>query len=90
MFLSTAKETWDTLKMIYENEKSPSMMFEIYECMFELKQEDQSVSGFYEELKSLIDDLKMHQPAVTDATTLRGHRQDLAVSKFLSGLSPTL
>jgi len=48
------------------------------------------VSGFYEELKSLIDDLKMHQPAVTDATTLRRHRQDLAVSNFLSGLSLSL
>ena len=32
----------------------------------------------------------MHQPAVTDATTLRGYRQDLAVSKFLSGLSSSL
>ena len=32
----------------------------------------------------------MHQSVVTYATTLRGYRQDLAVSKFLSGLSRTL
>jgi len=32
----------------------------------------------------------MHQPAVTDAATLRGYRQDLAVSKFLSSLNPSL
>ena len=32
----------------------------------------------------------MHQPAVTDAATLKGYRQDFAVSKFLSGLNPTL
>ena len=32
----------------------------------------------------------MHQPSVTDAATLRRYRQDLTVSKFLSGLSPTL
>ena len=32
----------------------------------------------------------MHYPAVTDAATLREYRQDLAVSKFLSGLSHTL
>ena len=44
----------------------------------------------YGELKGLIDELKMHQPTVTDAATLRGYRQDLAVSKFLSGLSPKL
>jgi len=31
----------------------------------------------------------MHQPSVTDAATLRRYRQDLTVSKFLSGLSPT-
>ena len=45
---------------------------------------------FYGEPKSLIDELKMHQPVVTDAATLRGYLQNLAVSKFLSGLSPTL
>ena len=39
---------------------------------------------------SLIDELEMHRPAVTDAATLKRYRQDLAVSKFLSGLSPSL
>jgi len=48
------------------------------------------VPEFYVELKGLIDELEMHQPAVTDVATLRGYRQDLVVSKFLSGLSPTL
>ena len=45
---------------------------------------------FYGELKGLIDELEMHQPSVTDEATLRGYRQDLAISKFLSGLNPTL
>jgi len=45
---------------------------------------------FYDELKGLIDELEIHQPAVTDAATLSGYRQDLAVLKFLSGLSLTL
>ena len=45
---------------------------------------------FYGEVKGLIDELEMHQPSVTDATTLKGYRQDLTVSKFLSGLSLTL
>ena len=88
MFLSTAKEMWDTLNVMYENEKNPSSVFEIYERMFELKQEDQFVPD--EELKRLIDELEKHQPAVIDAATLRRYRQDLAVLKFLSGLSPPL
>jgi len=31
MFLTTAKEMWDTLRVMYENEKNPSSVFEIYE-----------------------------------------------------------
>jgi len=65
-------------------------VFEIYERLFELKHEERSVPEFHGELKGLIDELEMHQPSVTDAATLRGYRQNLAVSKFLSGLSPTL
>ena len=37
MFLATAKEMWDTLKVMYDNEKNPSRVFEIYERLFELK-----------------------------------------------------
>ena len=75
---------------MYENEKNPSRVFEIYERLFELKQGDKFIPEFYGELKGLIDELEMHQSAVTDATTMRGYRQDLLVSKFLFGLSPSL
>ena len=89
MFLPTAKDMWDTLKIMYENEKNPSRVFKIYECLFKLKQRDRFMSEFYGEVKGLIDELEMHQPSVTNAATLRGYRQDLTVSKFLFGLSPT-
>ena len=88
MFLTTAKEMWDILKVMYE--KKISSVFEIYEYLFELKHEDGFVPEFYGELEGLIDELEMHQPVVTDAVTLRGYRQDLVVSKFLSSLSPTI
>ena len=81
---------WDTLKVMYGNEKNHSRVFEIYERLFELKQGDKFMVKFYGELKSSVDELKMHQPAVTNAATLRGYRQDLTVSKFLFGLSSTL
>jgi len=48
------------------------------------------VPEFYGKLKGLIDELEMHQSVVTNAATLRGYCLDLAVSKFLSSLSPTL
>ena len=90
MILSTAKEMWDTLKVMYGNEKNPSRVFEIYECLFELKHGDRSVPEFYGELKSLVNKLKMRQPALTDVATLRRYRQDLTVSKFLYGMSLSL
>jgi len=77
MFLTTAKEMWETLKVMYGNEKNPSRIFKIYERLFELKQGDKFIPEFYGELKGLIDELEMHQSAVTDATTMRGYRQDL-------------
>ena len=51
MFLTTAKEMWDTLKVMYDNEKNPSRVFEIYERLFDLKQGDRYVPEFYGELK---------------------------------------
>ena len=40
MYLTTAKEMWNTLKVMYGNEKNLSMVFEIYERLFDLKQGD--------------------------------------------------
>ena len=62
-----------TLKLMYETENNASMVFEINERMFEFKQENQSVHKFYGELKSLIDELEMYQPAVTNTITLKGY-----------------
>ena len=58
--------------------------------MFELKQGEKYVPEFYGELKSLIDELVMHQHVVIDTATLRRCRQDLAVSKFMFDLSLSL
>jgi len=54
MFLTTAKEMWDTVKVIYGSKKNPSRVFEIYERLFELKQGDKSVPEFYGEFKVLL------------------------------------
>jgi len=90
MFLTTAKKMWNTLKVMYKNEKNSSSVVKFYECLFELQQGDKSVLEFNGELKGPIDELEMHQPAITDVATLRGCRPDLAVSKFLFSLSSPL
>lgn len=37
VFLKTAKEIWDTLKEVHENEKNISKVFELYERLFTLQ-----------------------------------------------------
>ena len=59
MFLTAAKEMWDTLKVMYGNEKNPSRVFEIYERLFELKQGDRPMPEFYGKFKGLIDELEI-------------------------------
>ena len=54
MLLTTANNMWDTLKVMHDNEKNLSKVFEIYEHLFELKQGDRSMSEFYSELKGLM------------------------------------
>jgi len=54
IFLTTSKEMWDTLKVMYCNEKNPSRMFEIYERLFELKQGDKSMPGSMTNLNVLL------------------------------------
>ena len=73
---------------MYGNEKNSSRVFEIYEHLFKLKHGDKSVAKFYRELKSLVDELEMHQPVVTDPTTLRGYRQDLECRSFCLASDP--
>jgi len=77
-----------TLKDIYENEKNPSRVSEIYMILFELKQGDRSVPEFYGEVKGLIDELEMHKPSVTDAATLRGYVRILQCQSFYLAQRP--
>ena len=38
MFLTTVKDVWDTLKVMYDNRKNLLRVFKIYERLLELKQ----------------------------------------------------
>ena len=90
MFLFTAKKMWDTLKVMYENEKNLSRVLRFISTCLSSSREINLCLNFYGELKSLIDELEMHQPLITDAATLRRYHQNLAVLKFLFGLSLSL
>ena len=53
MFLAIAKEMWDTLKVMYGNEKNYSRVLEIYERLFELNQGDKSNTSFMANSRAL-------------------------------------
>ena len=53
MFLITAKKMWDTLKVMYDNEKNPSRVRSMSACLSSNR--ETSVPEFYGELKGLID-----------------------------------
>ena len=59
MFLTIAKEMWDTVNVLYENKKNSSRVFKIYERLVKLKKRE-VCPEFYRELKSLINELEMH------------------------------
>jgi len=46
MFLTKTKEMWDTLKVMYGNEKNPSRVFKIYERRLTLSREINLYSSF--------------------------------------------
>ena len=52
--MTTAKEMWDTLKVMYGNEKNPSRVFEIYKRLFELNREIDLCLSFMTNSKVLL------------------------------------
>ena len=88
--LKFAKKIWDTLRSTYGNEKNIARVCEIYEQLFTYKQGDRLVQDFYNTLRTLLNELEVYQPLVTDIFKMREYREELAVAIFLAGLQPDL
>lgn len=70
MFLKTAKEIEETLEE-YENEKNILRVFELYDCLFTLKEDKMFVPEYYSALQGTLDKLQVYQTLVTDLNTLK-------------------
>ena len=53
MYYQTAKEVWDKIKVVYSNHVNSSHKLEIRTQLYGLKQGDQTVTQFYNRLKTL-------------------------------------
>ena len=67
-------------------EQNISRAFEVYEQIFTLKMGDSSIQQHFSSLRSLLEELDLYQP-LTDITTMRRYREELAVAAYLSGLA---
>ncbi|KAL0379315.1 UNVERIFIED_CONTAM: Retrovirus-related Pol polyprotein from transposon RE2 [Sesamum radiatum] len=90
MFLTTAKDMWDTLHDMYSNEKNISRVFELYEKLFSLKQDGRSVFAYFTSLKGTADEILLYHPLSCDAQTRKNQCEDFLLAKFLSGLDTNL
>ena len=90
MFLSSAKEIWESIHKMFSMEKNVSQVYKVYQNLFLLQQNDKSSSEYYNMFKGLIDKLHKYHPITSDVDILKQQREEFSVYKFLSGLLPNL
>ena len=70
--------------------KNASRVFEVYEDLFSLQQDDKSLEDYYSHFKGMIDELNQYDPVTNDIKVLKKQHEELYVCKFLSELSSQL
>ena len=88
--LRPTKKIRDTLRLTYGHEKNISRVFEVYEQLFTLRQDDRSVQEHFTLLRSLLNDLEIYQPWTAEITQMKQYREELAVAMYLFSLNPDL
>ena len=88
--LHPAKRVWDTIRATYGNDQNISRVCEVYKQLFSLRQNDDSVSINYTRIRSLLEELDVHQPFIADVVVMKRYREELVVAIFLVGLCTDL
>ena len=85
-----ARALWQRLATMYANKINVSKIVRLYEALFACKQWSRSLREYYGAMESIITDLTVYHPALTDPDTLTQYRDELHARAFLSGLKPEL
>ena len=88
--LRPVKRVWDTIYETYGNEQNISRVCEVYKQLFSLRQNDGFVSTYYTHIRSLLEELEVHQPFVADVAVMKRYREELTVAIFPAGLCTDL
>lgn len=71
MMLRPTKKIWNTLKITYRHKKNISRVFEVYDQIFSLRQDDRSVQKHFTTLHGLLNEIHIYQPLTTDIMKMR-------------------
>ena len=84
--ISPSRAIWDEWARMYGYQSNIGRTVDIFEGLFKTKQAGRSLQDYYGSLRSLLTQLEVHQPYMTDIATQRRYREELAVALFLAGL----
>ena len=91
MFLTTAKEIWDTVKQTYSKERDVALVYESKTKIHSTKQGKLSVTGYYNKMKSLWLELDYYQnikmKCSEDAAMMLKFVEEERVYEFLAELN---
>ncbi|XP_038714646.1 uncharacterized protein LOC120008414 isoform X1 [Tripterygium wilfordii] len=87
-FLNTAKGIWDALREKYFLKRRFSLLYDLYDRLFSLKQGERSVAEYSDIFMSLVRELEIYHPKTDDVEVLKQQREEFFVCKFLHGLNP--
>jgi len=90
VFLDTVKEICEAICDTYSMKKNVSRVFEMYEDLFSLRQDDKSLKDYYIHFKGMIDKLNRYHPVTNDIEVIKKQLDELYIFKFLSELSSQL
>ncbi|XP_042482289.1 uncharacterized protein LOC122062709 [Macadamia integrifolia] len=90
MFHSTAKGVWNDLKETYSQEKNMTRIYDIYEKLFQYRQSDKPLAGYYSAFRDIVEEFNVFQPLITDIDKLKAQCNEFFVSKFLAGMNNDL
>ena len=90
LMIATAKEIWDACKETYGNETNISRVYELHGQLHSLKLADKSYQDYYSQFRSIVTELEIYQPVVSDIATIKQQRNDLYICAFLDRLPPNI
>ncbi|KAF3792380.1 hypothetical protein EJ110_NYTH10427 [Nymphaea thermarum] len=88
LYKETAKEVWDTLKEMYNEQNNLARVYQLQLDIANLTKDGKQTSLYLNKLRSLYDELAQYRPATTDADVFQKRFEEDKIFKVLASLGP--